>query len=554
MSKEKIGMIISKGKMKIELEEDIDKLNMEIAELTKVSKELRDSSVYKLLYGKTQMVGEEKNSVRARLEHSQNISQIAQSIISGIYDECATKEQKESMVFKLNKAKELIYTNICALAHDIGHAPFGHNGERSINSFMQKIDDKEQINSIIQKRIECFGEEYEEAQGHIGEDVTLSFEHNEQSALIFYDLMHDGEINLDIVDEKRIINAILAHSTTRVTEPPKDLIAQVIRHTDKIEYRNMDFNEIGKYIRQDNFRNKEYAERKSEERIDIIKENLIKEAIEKGRIDDNMETLEKLQEFRKDYEEAIYFLDEGRKGLLTSENVERNRIIVSKLLDYYYENPDEISTKYFSYVAPINLDVERKIHSVYDNLKKDNITKVESVVNFILSLDDKRAEKKYLKLVKQRIVTGKGIEPITPKEMENIRTEQEDERIEQWRSKEFTRSSQPHTIPEIRNIIRVKDAKFMNEMILPEGKEIIEATKRKIAEDEKLDRALCEQMDKADIARKYNRENIKPETIDEIMGVDLKAVEERKRRRMIELKENWKQPSSPKNKTEGEER
>ncbi len=118
-------MVISKGKMKIQLEENIDKLNAEIEELLKIRQTLVNSSSYRLLYGKTQMIGEEKGkNVRARLEHSQNISQIAQGIVAGIYEECATEEQKTSLVFELNKTKELLYTDICSLAHDLGHAPF----------------------------------------------------------------------------------------------------------------------------------------------------------------------------------------------------------------------------------------------------------------------------------------------------------------------------------------------------------------------------------------------------------------------------------------------
>lgn len=118
-------MIISKGKMILELEEDIDKLNAEIEELLKIKDLLVNSSSYKLLYGKTQMIeGEKEKSIRARLEHSQNISQIAQGIVAGVYDECATEEQKASTIFKLNKTKELLYTDICSLAHDLGHSPF----------------------------------------------------------------------------------------------------------------------------------------------------------------------------------------------------------------------------------------------------------------------------------------------------------------------------------------------------------------------------------------------------------------------------------------------
>lgn len=118
-------MVIYKGKMRIELEENVDKLEEEIEELLKIKEMLIHSQAYKLLYGKTQMTGETKEKViRTRLEHSQNMSQISQGIVEGLYNECATEEQKISSIFQLNKRKELLYVEICSLAHDLGHSPF----------------------------------------------------------------------------------------------------------------------------------------------------------------------------------------------------------------------------------------------------------------------------------------------------------------------------------------------------------------------------------------------------------------------------------------------
>ena len=534
-------MIISKEKMVIELEENVDKLILEIQELLKVKELLINSSQYKLLYGKTQMIGEEQENIRARLEHSQNISRIAQDIVGGIYDECATEEQKKSTVFILNKTKELLYTEIGSLGHDIGHTPFGHNGERTVNEFIQKITDQEQINKIIQKRIKYFGKRYEEAQGHIGDHVTLSFEHNEQSALLFYELLNNGEINLDIIDRDRIVKAILAHSTTRVTECPEDLVAQVIRHTDKIEYRNMDFDEVGKYIKPEKYTNRAYAEKTSKERIEIIKKDLIKEAIQKGKIDDNMKSLEELKQLRKDYEHLIFFLEDGRKGLLTSENIERNRAILSKLLEYYYNNPDKIYDKYLYTISPINTSQKGKIKSVYDNDKDDDITKVERTINFILSMDNKRVKNKYLQLVKQRIIKEEGIEPVTKEEIEAIRQKEEEDKIKKWQAKELEKSSQPHTENEIRNMIRMGEANFVNEMLTQEGLEKIYNSKRKMEEENTLDILLYEQMEKADLARKYKRKERNYDAINEILGKPLLSEEERRRKAARQVKEKWQQ-------------
>ncbi len=405
---------------------------------------------------------------------------------------------------------------------------------------MQGINDKEQINQIIKKRIKCFGKEYEEAQGHMGEEVTLSFEHNEQSALAFYELVNNGEINLDRIDLNRMIYAILSHSTTRVVECPKDLIAQTVRHTDKIEYRNKDFDEVVSYIKPEKIRNRGYADKPSEERIDKIQKDIVREAIQKGKIDDNMEALEELKQLRKDYEAAIYFLEEGRKGLLTSENIERNKIIIIKLLEYYYANPDDISTKYYSPVTPINSQTEQDLHSVYDTLRSRDCTRVEKVVNFILSMDNKAAEKQYLRLVKQRIITGQGIEPITAEETQAMRNEQEQERIEKWRAKELQKSNQPHTRQEIKNMLRAKDSKFIEDLT-PEGRKVMEQTAKKVEEKAQIDNLLYEQMEQADLARKYNRKTIQPEIVSEMIGEKPKlSEEERRKQAALEVKEKWK--------------
>lgn len=541
--------------MRIELEEDKDKLNLEIEELLKVKNMLINSSSYKSLYGKTtaREQGEQKQErIRSRLEHSENVSPLAQEVVARIYDECATEEQKKSEIFILNKTKELLYTEIGSLAHDLGHTPFGHDGEKSISQFMEGVDDREEIDRMIQKRIQCFGRDYEEQQGHMGKEVALSFEHNEQSALLFYELLHNGEINLDCIDANRIIQIILSHSRKRVRKCPKDLVAQVVRHMDTVESRIMDFCEISEYIKLEQFENKSYAQKSAKEKMDIIKEELVREAIEKGKIDDKMKALNEVTQFREDYKEAIYFLDlSGGKGLLTSENIERNRVIISKLLEYYYTNSDEMHTKYYTRVTPINLEIEEKIHSVHDTLQSKDKTGAEKAVDFIISMDNERARKEYLRLVKQRIVTGKGIEPITPEEIKDVKRSQQQERIEQWRGKQ----EQSHTVREARNIIRDKDANFVQELT-PEGIETILETRRKIKEDAELDSLLYKEMEKADCARKERREVIDIEGINQKLGETPKlSEEERRKKSAIQLKEKWqKKQVSPDNKHLKEER
>lgn len=393
-------MQIRKGKMVISLEENTEKLRETIKELERIKQVLIQSTQYKVLRGKTQTMDTEDIPVRARSGHSERIAEIATKILETIYDLCASSEIKETETFKLNKQVEVLYTQIVSLGHDLGHTPFGHDGERIINEFVKNIQNAEEIKKILEKRIEYFGMEYEMEQGHIGEEVTLSFEHNEQSSQIFYQLAQANQFDTSKVDVRRIIKAILAHSTTRVQNCPEDLVAQIVRHTDKIEYRNADFEEIKKYIVLEKKENQEFVELSQEERISKIVRELAEEAIQVGKVSDNMGALEGLKKLRKEYEKSIYFLIDGQKGLLTGKNIERNRLIILRLLDYYYWRPEELKDKAYTYVYPINKTEESLRTVTYTKDKEE--TNLEKTIQYVLSLDNRRAKNAYLRISKTK--------------------------------------------------------------------------------------------------------------------------------------------------------
>lgn len=497
-----IIMQISKGKMVIHLEENIEKLKETIEELKHVKEVLVNSAEYKLLNGKTQTMDVEIDEpIRSRGEHSEGISRIASSIIEEIYALCASPEMQKTELFQLNKQVEILYTEIVSLGHDLGHTPFGHDGEKSINEFMQKIQNQDEIKKILKRRIECFGIEYEIEQGHIGEDVTLSFEHNEQSSLIFSKLAQINQFDTNKVEVERIIRAILAHSTTRVPNCPEDLVAQVVRHTDKIEYRNADFEEMEPYIILQKIENQQYAEIPQEERISEIILEVAKEAVQEGKVGDKMVALERLKKLRKEYEASIYFLVDGQRGLLTGKNIERNRLIILRLLDYYYAHPEKIPTKTYGAIHPISKTAQAVKTVVYTEQKEQ--TDLEKTIEYILSMDNKRAKDTYSKLVKKRIVTGEGIEPITEKEIEEMKERQIQEKVEKLRAAELVKTAQPHTDRELRNIVIATDRLFVQKYLTQAGKEQIRKNKEIIDAENELDRMLGREMKIADLSREY---------------------------------------------------
>ncbi|MGB3946573.1 MAG: anti-phage deoxyguanosine triphosphatase, partial [Bacteroidia bacterium] len=89
------------------------------------------SSSFRRLQGKTQIFGlGESDFYRTRLTHSMEVAQIS----SGIIDVLVTNN-KDIDFFPNQNLIETI-----GLAHDIGHPPFGHGGEKALNYCLSKKD------------------------------------------------------------------------------------------------------------------------------------------------------------------------------------------------------------------------------------------------------------------------------------------------------------------------------------------------------------------------------------------------------------------------------
>lgn len=82
------------------------------------------SASFRRLQGKMQLLGIRNDTFfRNRLTHSLEVAQIARSI-----------------AYKLRYSREESYlVEGCALAHDLGNPPFGHSGEKKLNSIFQDV-------------------------------------------------------------------------------------------------------------------------------------------------------------------------------------------------------------------------------------------------------------------------------------------------------------------------------------------------------------------------------------------------------------------------------
>ena len=507
-------MEIKKEKLTLKLNENIEELKKEIEELEQLLKTVKNETEQKILAGKTQMIGKSKNiKPRSRQEHSENISQISSEMIKRIYEEAIPKNLKEKEIYKLNLKKDILYTKIISLAHDLGHTPYGHLGERIVNDYVRKYPIKEiDTQKIIKKRIKIFGKEYEESQGH-SENFKgkISFQHNEKSAEIIDKIIEQEGIKKDYINKKRIIQGVLCHSTSRVKEEnvPDDLVIQIIRLNDKTEYINFDYEEIKKYINIEEIEEKEikeFAKKELKEKIEQIIEEVVKEGIQKGRISEKMEGIKILKKLRKQYEKIMFITEEdGKNGLLIEENTERITIIIKKLLKYYSNHIEETEGEKIRLVHPIKEDSKEKGEKIKIESIKKNKTDIEKVVEYICNMDDNQIEQTYKRLVRSRIVNGKnyGIEPITKEEIKELQKQQFQKEIDKLKYKDLEENELQHSDDEYKEQIINKN-KQIKEILNEKGYKQIEEIRKKHQEENKKDEKYLEMLKIADEKRKEN--------------------------------------------------
>lgn len=176
------------------------------------------SKAFRRLKHKTQVfLSPEGDHFRTRLTHTLEVSQIARTIARAL---------------RLNED----LTEAISLAHDLGHTPFGHAGERALN--------------------EIFG-----------------FKHYEQSVRVVEKLEKDGK-GLNLTWEVR--NGILCHTCGKQAET---LEGRVVRLADRIAYINHDIDDAVRagVLREDDLPKEvfEIIGRKRTARIDAFVKSVV---------------------------------------------------------------------------------------------------------------------------------------------------------------------------------------------------------------------------------------------------------------------------------------
>lgn len=158
------------------------------------------SPAFRRLQGKTQLFpGNESDFFRNRLTHSLEVAQIAESIAHRIND--------QNEYFSRNQ----IDPKLCATAslmHDLGHPPFGHNGEKALDDCMKEFGGFEgnaqtlRIVTKLEKKSWSPGLSIDDPSGRMG----LGISHRAIASILKY----DREIPGQRTDEDSIVKGYYA--------------------------------------------------------------------------------------------------------------------------------------------------------------------------------------------------------------------------------------------------------------------------------------------------------------------------------------------------------
>ena len=245
---------------------------------------------FRRLMHKTQcFLSPEGDHYRTRLTHTLEVSQIARTIARAL---------------RLNED----LTEAAALGHDLGHTPFGHAGERVLNSL-----------------------------------CTEGFRHNEHSLRVVDVLEKDGN-GLNLTYEVR--NAISCHTgDVQATT----LEGRIIKFADRIAYINHDIDDAIRagVLRDEDipFEFKDVLGNTHRKRIDVMVKSIIRKTssnlknniFEMEMEPDILEATLKLREFLF---ENVYF------NPIAKSEESKARNMLTLLYDYFYKNKDKIPEEY----------------------------------------------------------------------------------------------------------------------------------------------------------------------------------------------------------------
>lgn len=245
---------------------------------------------FRRLKHKTQVfLAPEGDHYRTRLTHTLEVAQIARSIARA-----------------LNLNEDL--TEAIALGHDLGHTPFGHAGERTLNSL-----------------------------------CPMGFAHYKQSIRVVEFLEKDGQ-GLNLTWEVR--DGILNH---RTSGNPSTLEGKAVRISDKIAYINHDIDDgIRAGILKESDIPSEYTDvlgNSTKERLNTVISDIIMNSIGKNDLVMSEPVRKAMTELRKFMFESLYLNPTAK-----SEEAKADKLI-TELYRYYVANTDKLPDTYKRFIT-----------------------------------------------------------------------------------------------------------------------------------------------------------------------------------------------------------
>ena len=245
---------------------------------------------FRRLKHKTQVfLAPEGDHYRTRLTHTLEVAQIARSIARA-----------------LNLNEDL--TEAIALGHDLGHTPFGHAGERTLNSL-----------------------------------CPMGFAHYRQSIRVVEFLEKDGQ-GLNLTWEVR--DGILNH---RTSGNPSTLEGKAVRLSDKIAYINHDIDDgIRAGILKESDIPSEYTDvlgNSTKERLNTMISDIIMNSIGNNDLVMSEPVRKAMTELRKFMFESLYLNPTAK-----SEEAKADKLI-TELYRYYVANTDKLPDTYKRFIT-----------------------------------------------------------------------------------------------------------------------------------------------------------------------------------------------------------
>lgn len=264
------------------------------------------SKAFRRLMHKTQVfLAPEGDHFRTRLTHTIEVSQIARTIARGA---------------GLNED----LTEAIAMGHDLGHTPFGHSGEEVLNEI------------------------------HPG-----GFKHNVQSLRVV-ELLESGSSSrrgMNLTFEVR--DGILNHTGSGI---PETLEGQIVKTSDRIAYINHDIDDA---LRSGIITIRDLPEESiavlgdtHKKRIDTLVKDMIENSYGKPQAQLSSEKAAAMNELRTYMFRNVYHNEQVKRA----EDVNKVRVIITSLYEYYMQHPEKLSEELLSMVDEFPMEDLVKDH------------------------------------------------------------------------------------------------------------------------------------------------------------------------------------------------